>query len=638
MIRWKVFLPAVVMSALVVWFAIYRLDSWLKHQIENTVSAVTGTRTNISSLNLSLRKSRLQIERLQIASAKEEFQNAVDFSEIVIDFQSLPLLEKRFVIDDFSIKGIDWKTPRKTSGFLPEEKKDEKPSWFSEWADEAFDSLKKEMNELPVAKLGDFRIPSNAKEVLGQLNLESEKAFKESLIEIQRARTDWTDKLKALQDVSEYKEFYGQVKQATENLPQDPQAILDRVQTLKRVVEFFRGQQEKAGNLYGDIKQEYHNLEGMYDRATGAISKDYNRARSLVSLDQFNLENLSKVMFGPQWFDRAEQVFHYHSMIRHWAETLKTPAKEGVEIRQRAKGRDIIFITPKKKPSFVLAKSEFSVSGFEKKELGEVSQTYALKIDNLNSNPRLTGKPTSVDVEARFRNWVVGAFDLNLFWDYTSETPKDSYTLSADSIQASHWPVGIPKVFPIKIEKGVAKSKSQLQFTGDHMSWINRIDFRNVDWSLREVPQVGLLLPTLSELFKNIHSFFLEFELSRKNGVFGFAVRSDLDNKMSDSIQSIIQAKWKEFQEKLKRELDEKIQIVRQEAQKELQEFRNQAVAEVEKKLELAKQYQSEAENKIKDLERKAKELAENKAKSEVQKQIDNIKKDLPKPKIKLPF
>jgi len=351
MIRWKVFLPALVLSLLVIWFAMFRLDSWLKNQIEQTISLVTGTRTNISQLDLSWMRSRLSISRLQIASSQEEFKNAVEFADIIIDFQSLPLLEKRFVIDDFSIKGIDWNTPRRSSGFLPPEKKDQKPPWFSEWADTAFESLRKEFNEVPVARLGDFRIPTDAKEVLGQLNLESEKAFKESLVEIQRSQTEWTERLRELQDLSEYKEFYSQIKSATANLPQDSKAILERVQTLQRAIEFFDGQQKKASRLYGDIRQQYQSLQGLYSRAEAAILNDYSRAKSLVSLEQFNLENLSKLMFGPQWFDRAEAVIHYHSMIRHWLEALKTPANDKVEVKARAKGRDIIFITPKKKPS-----------------------------------------------------------------------------------------------------------------------------------------------------------------------------------------------------------------------------------------------------------------------------------------------
>ena len=95
MIRWKVFIPVFLVFALVSWFAIYRLDLFVKGMIENAISAVTGTRTDITTLRISLFDSKMTVKRLEIASKEEPMKNAIEFGGIAIDFQFLPLLQKR---------------------------------------------------------------------------------------------------------------------------------------------------------------------------------------------------------------------------------------------------------------------------------------------------------------------------------------------------------------------------------------------------------------------------------------------------------------------------------------------------------------------------------------------------------------
>ncbi|PIR21976.1 MAG: hypothetical protein COV44_10310 [Deltaproteobacteria bacterium CG11_big_fil_rev_8_21_14_0_20_45_16] len=639
MIRWKVFLPVFVIVALSLWFCIYRIDFWLKGAFENAISAVTGTKTDITYLRVSFRQSSLTIKKLEIASSKEEFKNAMEFSDIVIDFQSLPLLEKRFVVDDFSIKGITWGTPRKKSGFLPPQPKEDKPSWYSKWADEAMSKVKSEFDQLPVAKLADFRVPTNVDEILTTLNLESEKALRAALVSAQESKTEWTKTISELKDVSEYREMFSQVQRAASSTPQTPAEILEKVKVIQTSISFFENETKKADELLRQTQNEWKKLQATYKMAADSIEEDYKRAKAIVSLDQFDLNNLSRLMFGSQWMDRAEQVLQYHAMIRHYLALMKPKEEARVEVRQRAQGRDIIFISPKRKPSFVLAHSGFSVTGLENNDAKTVSQTYELELKDLNSNPRLYGKPTEVDLDVRFKNWILGEAKLDMFWDYTGTPIKDRYKLEASRIAASNWPVGIPKIFPVTMEKGVANSSSLLSFVDDEMKWTNRVNFEDIAWDFREVPRIGFIIPAISEVLQRIKNFFVEFEILRKEGDFDFIVRSDLDDKMQKALMEVIEEKWKDFQAKLKLAIEEKVEKYRKETLAEIDRYKKDVLGQVEEKKKLAENYQKQAEAKLKEVqniaEKKKKEL-QNKVKKEAGDRLKNITKQAPK--IKLPF
>lgn len=635
MIRFKVFLPVLILTILIGWFFVYRLDAWLEKAIEDGVSSITNTKTEIQSLKLSFQNSSLVIRGLKIASPKDEFKNLVEFADIVIDFQSLPLLEKRFVIDDFSIRGIAWNTPRKTSGWLPPKPKKDEPSWISEQIDKAFGKIKEEFQELPVAKLADFRIPQNPQEVLSALDLESEKAFRESAIKFQESRTKWENEIRELRDISEYRRFSKNVENLTKALPPDPKEILKRVETAKEAIEFFKTEKTKAQNLFEDLKAEGQNLKETYAAAVRAIDSDFERARALVSLDQFNIDNLSRLLFGAHWVNDAERVLYYHAVLREKLEILKDEG-ESVEVRQRARGRDIIFVVPQKKPGFVLANSEFTVTGLESEEAKRLSQTYQLHLQHINSAPKLYGKPTEIHMLGKFKEAPISLAAIDLFWDYTKDIPRDRYTAKLERIAVKNWPVGVPKILPLKMQSGFANSKSDLEFIGSEMRWTNSIQFSNVNWDFREVPKIGFIVPALVDTLEQVRNFYLEIELKKRDSGLEFIVRSDLDRRLKEAISNVIDEKFQEFQAKLRASLEAQVERYKDEAQKQLALYQKEVLGRVEEQLTLANKYQKQAEDKLKELQKRAGQAASEQLKDRAKDKMEDLKKDLPK--IKNPF
>lgn len=628
-IRWKVFLPVLGIFLLTSWVVIYKIDTWLKDWLESGISAVTETKTDISRLHLSFANSSLKIGRLEIASKTDEFKNAVEFEEIVIDFQTLPLLRKRFVIDDFSILGIQWGTNRKTSGWIPKPPPPKKPSWFAQMSNKAFTSLKKEFDATPAGKLLDFKIPTNPKDIVETLDLQSVDKYKDTVVLAQNLRSKWNAKIKELRNVDEYKTWIEQARQQAQNVPQSPEEILKRIEFIKGTIDTFDREVKRVESLVEDVKTDAAHIQDDFKAALDAVSADYNRAKDLVSLDQLKVDNLSRLLFGAHWVSKAEEVLRYHQMLRQ--ALAKTDKDQNVQVQQRAKGRDIVFIVPKKQPSFVLAHSAFTVKAIEKGQRNLVTQTYELKLEDVNSSPRLYGKPTSVDVKAQFKNALIGEAVFNGFWDYTKDDPTDIYKVAVNRIKADSWPVGIPKVFPIKLASGLADSSSELRFDGPDMKWVTKVNFSDVSWDLSEVTRTGVILPVLEKVFSKIKNFYLTMEFKIVKDEMVYDVGSDLDDVIQRAISEVIAEKMKEFQQRLHQEIERRVAQVKEQALKEMNGFQKEVQGRIDSSVQELNKYKSEANGLIDSLKKKAAGAATDELKKNIPK-VDNPFKNFKKP------
>lgn len=638
-IRLKVFLGGLLVAGLIAFFVLYRLEAWLQQSVENSISAMTGTKTDISKLKLNFLESRILIEKLEVASSKNEFENWLELGELIVDFQVLPVLEGRYVIDEFSVKGINWSTPRKSSGFLPKQNKE--PSWLDPWIDEAFDQLETEFQELPVARLADFRVPSSPKEVLNNFDLKSEEAFQETVVRVQGLQTQWRSRLKEISDVSEYEKKIAEARRLVTEPVNTPNDVLAKVQTLKAGLEFFKKEKGQIESQIESVKGDVVQLQKLYQDAASAINQDYERALSAISLDSFDLKNLSRVIFGQHWIERIEQAIVYHEKLRYLLAKIEGEDEQAVQIQQRARGRDIHFVTAMTKPAFVLEESEFSLLGFEKDKPGQVSQNYSVIMKGVNSFPRVYDKPTMVNLDAKFKNWSLEALGLEFVLDHRQEPLQEKVEFRMKAFEARKWPIGIDRVLPIKISDGVVNGRTSFNFPGDDIAWSGRFDFEGVKWDLREVPNVGFIIPALVKRFGQISSFYLEMIIKREEGVLSFQVNSDLDRKLQKAIEDVVNEKWNEFKTRLEGAIRQEVETYRVAARKEIDQFQSKVSKELQEKQKLAQRYQNEIEAKIKELEGKAKRMAEEKAKKAVEKQLNQLKDQVKPPKLpikRLPF
>jgi uncharacterized protein (TIGR03545 family) len=117
-IRWKAVVPTVIFLLLLVLFIVFFLDGVLKWTMVKSGEAVFGARVSIASVTTKFRATSLAVHGLEVADKSEPMKNLFQLDDAVFDAEALPLLEKRVIIDQASITGVKFGTPRKSSGAL----------------------------------------------------------------------------------------------------------------------------------------------------------------------------------------------------------------------------------------------------------------------------------------------------------------------------------------------------------------------------------------------------------------------------------------------------------------------------------------------------------------------------------------
>ncbi len=628
-IRWKFFISVLIFLGVISWVLVFCLDGMVKSAVESGISSITNTKTDVSGLKVSLLNSSLRIHRLEIASKADPMKNTIEFSDITIDFQTLPLLERRFIVDDFSMTGIQWGTPRKTSGALPPRAPREE-TWYSGISDKAFAKLEDEFNDLPVSQLTTFSIPDNVDEILSRLDFPAVDAFKKIATDAQELKANVKVHLKEVADLSDEKKLLSEARELTKNVPQDPAEVLRRAEMIRSFINKLGEQKTEYEGILSQLKKDYESAEKTYRLAETSVQQTYRRARDLVGVKALDTRSIMKIIFGTQWVKHAHETMKMHSQLRRVLSHITQGSDEGIEIYPRASGRDIVFVSPKKKPSVVLTKSEFSVNVLDGGDRKDIEQRYALDLRNITSAPSLSPEPMRAKIQAMFKDMMVAEVSLDAHLDYRRPELKDIFRADVRRIRASDWPVGIPKLFPVKITSGTADAHVEFEFVGSQLVWKNVVKFQGVQWDFSEVPKAGVLTPLLEKIFADISNFTVGFTLNSRNQAIDLDVSSDLSTLIQAGVSRLLDQKLKELEDRIRRAIDGRIESSKALAAQELKDLQGQTMSAVNAQIDAVNASTGELKKSLDDLTRKTRDAAEDKIKSGLQ-QLQKRAPSLPK-------
>ena len=138
--RWKYFVPTVVITVLIVFFSIFFLDNVLKSAVITGGEMAFGAKVEVLSLKTTFKNLSIDIKGLKAANKDSVFTNLFEIDDIRFAVRPVPLLSMKLIVNEMSVEGVKWGTKRETSGALPpkklakydkQQKKENKDSIFS---------------------------------------------------------------------------------------------------------------------------------------------------------------------------------------------------------------------------------------------------------------------------------------------------------------------------------------------------------------------------------------------------------------------------------------------------------------------------------------------------------------------------
>lgn len=395
-------IAALVIGVLAVVFNIFFLDGIVKSTLIKSGTKMARARVEIAYLHVDLLKSKITVKGLSVADKSREFKNLFSADEAVIDYMLLPLLEKKYIIDNVSVINLAAGSERKTSGFL---KADEVKKMDKEEADyknsfigRARSGLEKkaggELKKMPVAKLAEIKDIKKVdfKNLVKKEDLASYKAIKTAQERVKEEKVKVEQAIKAADvdaAVRETKESVKKIREVKvasfEDIPAAKAALteLDKIKnTTEKTVKDVEKAKKQAEAFYEYSKAAYKEIDA-------AREKDYQAVLAKADINMLSADGIEKALIGDVWYDRVQKVMYYMSLAEKYIPKKKKKEKNSIYVKKRGTGREVVYSSQGRYPGFWIKKVVLSVKGADK------GSSYYMKgeILDIAAEQDVTGKP-----------------------------------------------------------------------------------------------------------------------------------------------------------------------------------------------------------------------------------------------------
>jgi uncharacterized protein (TIGR03545 family) len=554
MFRKKGLIYTGVAAVLLVIFDVFFLNMAVKLAVVEAGKRAFMAKVDVKGVSVDVFKSKITIKGLTVADRNREFKNLFETSEITADFMFLPLLEKKVVIDNISVIDLALATDRTVSGFLPagetakiaKEKKNSENSFASKLLGQAGDKAKAEINKMPVSKLADLKDikKMDYKKYINKENLKTYKAAKDAQEKIAAAKTQAENSIKAVDAGTKIKAAQDSLKKIRETKisgiqdAQKGQQALADLDTLKKSTD---GLVKSAGKAKDDSQALADVSKQAMEAVKDAKEQDVRDIMSKMDVNILDAGAVEKAIIGPVWYGNVSKLLQSVEMANKYIPVTKKK-KDTAAIEERGAGREVVFISGARYPTFWIKKVLFSTTGggsakyYMKGEMDDIALeqavigkplTFSLSLVNPSETIMITGKIDHIDGR------------------------DDSISAAVSGLPAAA--SGLDKVDfgGISIKSAKTGYKMDVKSTDDGITLAGNIGEKEVDFSGEDAGNLTY------QVLKGVDSFNINIAMKGTAGSSGMSVTSDIGDKLKRAIDKIYGKKVTEAKEAVRKAVED---------------------------------------------------------------------------------
>jgi uncharacterized protein (TIGR03545 family) len=515
-IRWKAAAPLGV-TAVVLAGGWMLFGDWLvKRALEAAGSAIVGARVEIAGLRISLAQSRLTIHGLTVASPSEAFKNVVQADELDADFEALPLLQKKFIVDRLAATGLRFGTARATDGRLPGDSSSG-PSPAQQIGANVSDWVGK--LDLPVLDLARGKIDVST---LDPAKLHTPQAAAALAARADSASHAWNAALSDLRTDATADSTVALVARLKSARPTDLAALNDA----RRGLAQLKTVRDRVTALERGVTAGVTDLRHGAAALDSSKQQDYAFARSLVKLPALGAPQIGAALFGPAAVAKFERALYWTRLSRaHMPAGVQPHAEPGPK-RVRRRGITVQFPKTRELPGFLLKQGEVS---FALGDSGAV-KTYSGRLIGLTNAPALYGSPTTFTATAP-------AVHLAAMLDHVRPVARDTVGGTLDGVRLPA--LDLPSL-PIRLAPGTGTVSLQFALTGDSVRGVWQVRAAHAGWVRDSGSAHSNLDDLLWQVLSGVNTLDLEARVGGTITSPVLSVRSNLDQAISARLTALV--------------------------------------------------------------------------------------------------
>lgn len=443
--RWSYILPRFIFLALIWGFFFFAFDPILKWSLRKGIEKAAGAKVEISSVKTSFLHPSFYLGGVTVGNAEEEYANLLEFSEMKFSIAGSPLLEKKFVIDEASLSGLKFGTPRKTSAKLPLAKKEETPQFVKD--------LKEESKDLAADRYGDIKAGAAKDLQVSADSLSSVKVYDE----LQKKYEAQYAELKEKADLKPYQARMDAIKTRYEEARAEKNPL--------KQVKDFAALQKDVKKLTDDFQKDRKFIEetaaGLkegFKAADEARKKDIEAVMGKMKMPALDTKSLAGMLAGPAIADKTQTAFKWLDMARKY---MPDNSKKQILKADAKRGRTVHFPKEHAYPSFLIKR--MAVAG----ELGlDAPLDYTGSIEGITTQPRIYGKPLTAAIKGAKGG---RALDFKALVDNTGEVMAGNLALKYSGMAVNSLTLGKPGSLGVSVTGGTGLFNGALALEGENI-------------------------------------------------------------------------------------------------------------------------------------------------------------------------
>ena len=537
-IRWRGLAAFVVITALVSAFWFLVIDRVIEHYIEKALTSMVGAKVELDKADLSLFPLGLTLTRLQVTDPSSPMRNALEAGRIAFLMDGVNLLLDKVTIDEMSVEGVRFNTPRESSGAVKKAAHSgpEEPPFLT------------------------FEIP-DVMEVLKKEELESLRLAEEIKGRIESDRLKFTEALKALPDAKKF-DAYKERLRGLQAKPKGPAEVLSKASSLLALKKEIETDAANIKTLAKDAGKTASYYKGRVEFALGAPARDVQRLTAKYAITPQGLANLSRLFFSGELIRWTDTALMWRSRADRVMKVYK--ADEGVEVKPRGKGADVRFTERNPAPDFLIRKAFVSVNI----PSGDISG----KVSNITGDQHILGSPMSFEFSGER---LKGLDSMSLAGEINRVVPgqpSDYARFDVRGYRIKDIDISKGSSMPLALRSGRADLSVTAEIKGDGLDAGFKAGLSKLDLTAGRADEKNPFLKAGAEAIEGVKGFGLKAVAKGTVDDYSLSVTSDLDNVLMASAGKVVAEKAAVFRANLTKEINE-------EAGKKLQEMRSELSA-----------------------------------------------------------
>lgn len=555
MFRWtNLIATAVVTAALTTFFLIF-LDPLLKCALIRGGEAAIGAEVEVDKVKTSLTKGKIAIYGLRVANPENPWTNLLEWKEAAFELTPGPLLEKKVIIQEALISGIQTQTPRQTSGALSKKQKkeshdqkgtDNEPSLISQKIQESIGGAK----TMALGEMEENKKDIDESSLFKKENLKSLSLLEEGQKTLTEKTQFWQNRIPEVTKQSQ--ERVERIQNGIDALKTDTGGDLvetaKKAKKIKDISDDIKSLKKDVEGTKKNASEDFNKIKDLMKQAKEAKSKDLDALSALMGLPSMDAQGIAKTLLGPLVAKKMSAAMNAAMALKN-----KMPAKNtkpAPKKPERSRGLDVEFPKEKTYPAFLLRQAKLEGSW----PLSNGALAFAGKVTNVTSNPPLVGQPTVFKLSGQSSGSKPQALKIDALLDHTGDQPKDQADFKFQGLSLNNIELGNSSSFGASLNEGQGSLMGRVSLEAN--KWKGNIDLQVREARLEpKINKTNAIVEKLADALRDIKAFSLSIAFAGEPSNFDIGLESDigkaLERAVKDKIKGEIEAKKKALQGKL---------------------------------------------------------------------------------------